>query len=70
MLLFRSEEHLQGWLTLGNPEGERMTLTEQWDLARLWFSGRHLPNWQKRGTQEAEALFAAVGLISEFWSFA
>ncbi len=61
MLIFRSEEHLQSWLARDNPSGERMTLGQQWELAQLWFSGRHLPNWKRRTTEEVEAVFAKVG---------
>lgn len=68
MRLFRSEEHLDVWIANGNPCGESMSIGQQWDLARLWFCGRHLPSWKKRSPDEAEALFNSLGLISDFWS--
>ena len=68
MLLFRSEEHLEKWLALGHPLGERFSLTQQWDLARRWFAGRHLPAWERRTAAEAEATFRNVGLESDFWA--
>lgn len=68
MLVFRSEEHLSRWLDSGNPSGETMTVEQQWDLARRWFAGRHLPGWNRRTPTEAEAVFRSVGLNSEFWS--
>ena len=69
MLLFRSEEHLQRWLSLGNPLGETLTITQQWELARRWFAGRHESQWQRRTPAEAEQVLASVGLTSAFWSF-
>ena len=68
MLAFRSEEHLDRWLSSGDhPRGERMTIEQQWDLARLWFAGRDRPEWRKRSAAEARAVFGSVGLTSAFW---
>jgi hypothetical protein len=69
MLIFRSEEHLGAWVEKGNPRGETLTSSQQWDLARRWFRGRHLPDWERRTPAEAEEIFASVGLTSDFWSF-
>jgi hypothetical protein len=68
MLLFRSEEHLDRWLASGDhPRGERMSLEQQWALARSWFAGRDRPEWRKKSASEAEALFTAAGLTGDFW---
>ena len=68
MLLFRSEEHLSRWVASGDPpRGERMTLAQQWKLAQDWFTGRDRPEWHKRTPAEAEAIFRAAGLTSDFW---
>lgn len=68
MLLFRSEEHLDRWLEdPSRPRGERLTLEQQWDLARSWFAGRHRPEWKKRSADEAESVFRGAGLTSDFW---
>jgi hypothetical protein len=68
MLLFRSEEHLERRLTSGDvPDGARMSLEQQWILARTWFAGRDRPDWTKRSAEEAEAVFAAAGLTGDFW---
>jgi hypothetical protein len=68
MLLFRSEEHLERWLASGDhPRGERMTLEQQWILARTWFAGRNRPEWTKRTASEAEDVFRDAGLTREFW---
>ena len=68
MLVFRSEDHLERWLSdPSHPRGERMTLEQQWELAQKWFAGRHKPEWKKRTPEEAEAVLRSVGLTSEFW---
>jgi hypothetical protein len=70
MLLFRSEEHLERWLEDDRrPRGEALRLEQQWRLARLWFRGRHLPEWRKRTADEAEAVFRDAGLTGNFWRF-
>jgi hypothetical protein len=69
MLLFRSEEHLEAWLASGeHPRGESMTVQQQWDLARLWFTGRDRPDWRKRSAPEANDVFRAAGLTGRFWT--
>ena len=68
MLLFRSEEHLERWLSeRGLQRGATMTVAQQWALARAWYSDRMTPDWQRRTPQEAESVFADVGLLGEFW---
>lgn len=68
MLLFRSEEHVKTWYQrLGIPTGVSVTLEQQWELARLWYSDRMSPDWRRRTPEEAEAVFASLGLTGEFW---
>jgi hypothetical protein len=68
MLLFRSEEHVKSWYQRQSiPIGASLTLEQQWDLARVWYSDRMSPDWRRRTPQEAEAVFASLGLTGEFW---
>jgi hypothetical protein len=68
MLLFRSEEHLDGWYRRrGIATGATLTLGQQWELARLWYADRLAPDWRRRTPEEAEAVFASLGLTGEFW---
>jgi hypothetical protein len=68
MLVFRSEEHVERWLASGeHPDGARMTIDQQWDLARRWFAGRDRPEWTKRSAEQAHEIFEAVGLTGDFW---
>ena len=68
MLLFRSEEHVKSWYQRRSiPIGASLTLEQQWELARVWYSDRMSPDWRRRTPQEAEAVFASLGLTGEFW---
>jgi hypothetical protein len=68
MLLFRSEEHIDLWYRgRGIPTGATLTLQQQWELARVWYANRMAPEWQPRTPEEAEAVFASLGLTGEFW---
>ena len=68
MLLFRSEEHLENWLTeRGIGRGATMTVDQQWRLADTWYSDRLEPDWRRRTPEEAQAVFARFGLTGPFW---
>jgi hypothetical protein len=70
MLLFRSEEHVRRWYeNRGMKTGTTLTLEQQWELARRWYADRLSPEWRRRTPEEAEALFAEVGLTGQFWRF-
>lgn len=70
MLLFRSEEHIAKWLQDWHlPRGEILSLDQCWRLAQAWYSpDRREPNWRRKTVEEAEALFARLGLTSHFWN--
>ena len=68
MLLFRSEEHIDSWSRRRSiATGATLTLDQQWELARIWYADRAAPDWQRRTPEEAQAVFASVGLTGEFW---
>ena len=68
MLLFRSEEHLERWLTRhGAPRGAVLTLGETWRLSRAWYPDRRDPAWRPRTAAESQAVLDALGLTGEFW---
>jgi hypothetical protein len=68
MLLFRSEEHIDTWYRRrGIAMGATLTLNQQWELARIWYADRMAPDWRRRTPEEAEAVFASLGLTGEFW---
>ena len=71
MLLFRSEEALDQWCaTRGQPRGGLLDLGTLWALAQAWFHDRSSPAWRRRTPEEAQELFARLGLTGPFWQFA
>jgi hypothetical protein len=68
MLLFRSEQHVDRWCEQWNrPRGGTLSLAQGWKLAQLWYGDRLSPNWIPKTAEEAEEIFARVGLVGEFW---
>jgi hypothetical protein len=68
MLLFRSEEHVDRWCAQWNrPRGGILTLQQGWKLAKEWYGDRLSSNWRPKTVSEAEAVFARIGLLGDFW---
>jgi len=68
MLLFRSEQHVDRWCAQWNrPRGGTLTSQQGWRLAKEWYEDRLSPDWQPKTIAEAEAAFARIGLVGEFW---
>ena len=68
MLAFRSEEHVDRWRELQClAKGAVLTPEQLWRLAQAWFSNRLAPDWRRRTAEEAEAVFAGIGLTGDFW---
>jgi hypothetical protein len=65
MLLFSSEEHVG---RSGNPRGAFMTPDQLWRLADAWYRDRDDATWRRRSADEAEDVFAEIGLTGAFWS--
>jgi hypothetical protein len=51
----------------GLRHGATLTVEQQWDLARNWYSNRMSPDWRRRTPDEAQAVFESVGLTGPFW---
>jgi hypothetical protein len=51
----------------GLRHGATLTVEQQWDLARNWYSNRMSPDWRRRTADEAQAVFESVGLTGPFW---
>jgi hypothetical protein len=64
MLLFRDEEHIQ---RSGQPRGATMTPAQIWRMADIWYRDRADPAWRRKTAEEAEAVFASIGLTGDFW---
>ena len=71
MLLFRTEQHVHRWCEQWRrPRGGTLDLAQAWDLARAWYGSRLDPAFRPFSREEAQALFAQVGLIGSFWELA
>ena len=69
MLLFRSEEHVDGWCEERRaPKGGLLTLDQLWGLASVWYRNKMEEDWRRRTPEEAEEVFGSLGLTGEFWS--
>jgi hypothetical protein len=69
MLFFRSEEHVDKWCADWRFErGAVLRLGQCWRLAKTWYSAdRRDPDWRRFTAQEAQAIFADLGLSAPFW---
>ncbi len=68
MLAFRSEAHVGRWCEVRRiPRGAVLALDQCWRLARAWYADRLTEGWRRRTPEEAEALFAELGLTGDFW---
>jgi hypothetical protein len=68
MLAFRSEAHVDEWCRQRRIEkGAVFTLEQAWQLAHAWYSDKLSPEWRRAMPDEAQALFARIGLTGDFW---
>lgn len=68
MLFFRSEDHARGWQERHGVRGaELLTLSQAARLAHAWYARKLAPDWRRHTVEEAEALFAELGLDPDFW---
>jgi len=68
MLLFRSEETLDGWCRARNlPRRPIINLDQLWHLAVTWYGNRLTVESRRPAPDEMVAIFAAIGLEGPFW---
>jgi hypothetical protein len=68
MLLFRSEEHIDRWCAARDlPRGGTMTPEQCRRLAHAWYADKLAREWHRKTLDEAEAVFAEIGLTGPFW---
>jgi hypothetical protein len=68
MLAFRSEEHVDRWCeSRGVPRGASFSLEQAWELGRRWYADKLSPEWKRATAEEAETVFADIGLTGDFW---
>jgi hypothetical protein len=68
MLAFRSDAHVDRWRAQRClPRGATLSLDQTWGLADAWYANRLAPDWRRRTPEEAQDVFAGLGLTGEFW---
>ena len=67
MLLFRSEEHARSWSRGRGLESDILSLDQAARLAHAWYRTKLAPDWRRHTAEEAQELFAKLGLDPEFW---
>ena len=71
MLLFRSEQHVERWCAQWKRRrGGTLSLPQGWRLAQEWYGNRLSADWHPKTVPEAQAAFASIGLVGEFWRLA
>lgn len=71
VLPFHSPDGIGDWCNRhGIGMGEAVPLHTVADLARAWYGCYADRNWRKWTVQQAQEIFAGVGLTSEFWRIA
>jgi hypothetical protein len=69
MSLFRSEEHVDRWLTeTKHNKGAVVGLSTVWRLAKAWYADPRDPQWRPRTKDESQTVLASVGLTGNFWN--
>lgn len=69
MNLFRSEEHITGWLA-GRDRGESISITKLSDLAHAWWGDRVAATWRPHTREQNQAILAHLDLTDAFWQLA
>lgn len=68
MLFFRSEADVAEWKRERNvTTGEIMPLAQLWELSKIWYGNRLLPEFHGRSLEQAQNVFREMGLVSKFW---
>ena len=68
MLTFDSEQAIEEWCKRQNvPKTEVQPIGKIWNLAKAWYGYYLSPQWTRKTTEQARAIFKQVGLESEFW---
>ena len=66
MNLFRSEEHVAGWLG-GREPGATISVAKLSKLAHAWWDDRVSLEWVPHTREQNQAILEGLGLVGEFW---
>jgi hypothetical protein len=68
MLLFQSEEDVDGWCEeQGCERGAVVPVSQLQQLAEAWYGDRLDAGWRPRTREQSQALLESAGLTGEFW---
>jgi len=68
MLLFRSEESVNGWCAAHNlPRRPLVNLDQLWQLAVHWYANRITVESRRPAPGEMVSIFNSLGLTDPFW---
>lgn len=68
MLLFRSEENVEGWCREHVvPRRPILSVDQLWSLAVAWYENRLTVDSRRPGPEEMVAIFSRIGLEGPFW---
>lgn len=68
MSLFRSEEHIERWLSVNRrTRGSVLSLDTVAKLSRAWYADPRAVDWRPRTREESQAVLTSVGLTDPFW---
>lgn len=68
MLLFRSEENVNGWCReQGVPRRPILSVDQLWALAVAWYENRLTVDSRRPGPEEMVGIFSGIGLQGPFW---
>ena len=69
-MLFRSKDHAETWRgQMHMPLGDLLTFEQVWELSKLWYQDRLLPEFKGRSIPEVHQIFEKLGLTTDFWRF-
>jgi hypothetical protein len=66
MHLFRSEEHVERWLS-GRAAGATLPVGRLSELAHAWWGDRLAPDWRPHTRERSQAILDGLGLSGDFW---
>jgi len=68
MSLFRSEDHVERWLSRNRFErGKSMPIDAVLRLARDWYADPRSESWRPRSRDESQRVLTEAGFVGEFW---
>ena len=68
MLAFRSEAHVEEWCRRQRiTRGAVIGVDQIRQLGEAWYGDKLSPDWTRATPDEAEATFASIGLVGDFW---